>query len=113
MHQEATSSKSGQVAKRPDFAPENRSAGAGKIVAVSVFALLLLGALATLVVVLTRGRTKFADPDAGLARPPAEMQPAGTPETRETRETPESTESTESGAGQAAPTSGSSAPSGI
>ena len=113
MHQEATSSKSGQVAKRPDFAPENRSAGAGKIVAVSVFALLLLGALATLVVVLTRGRTKFADPDAGLARPPAEMQPAGTPETRETPETPESTESTESGAGQAAPTSGSSAPSGI
>jgi hypothetical protein len=56
---------------RPDYAPENRSARAGKIVAVSVFVLLLLGGLATLLVVLTRGRTEFANPDAGLARPPA------------------------------------------
>ena len=42
---------------RPDFAPENRSRGAGRFIAVSVFALLLLGGLATLVVVMTRGRS--------------------------------------------------------
>jgi hypothetical protein len=42
---------------RPDFAPENRSRGAGKFIAVSVFALLLLGGLATLAVVMTRGRS--------------------------------------------------------
>jgi hypothetical protein len=58
---------------RPNYAPENRSAGAGKFIAVAVFALLVLGALATLVVVMTRGRTQFANPDAGLARPPAEV----------------------------------------
>lgn len=42
-------------APRPDFAPENRSPNAGKFVAVLVFALLLAGAIASLVVVLTRG----------------------------------------------------------
>ena len=42
---------------RPDFAPENRSRGAGRFIPVSVFALLLLGGLATLVVVMTRGRS--------------------------------------------------------
>ncbi|MEY3020853.1 MAG: hypothetical protein RIS86_49 [Planctomycetota bacterium] len=43
--------------RRPDFAPENRSRGAGRLIAVSVFALLLIGAAATLVVVLNRGRS--------------------------------------------------------
>lgn len=42
---------------RPDFAPENRSRGAGRFLAVTVFALLLLGGLATLAVVMTRGRS--------------------------------------------------------
>ena len=42
-------------APRPDFAPENRSPNAGKFIAVLVFALLLAGAAASLVVVLTRG----------------------------------------------------------
>lgn len=42
---------------RPSFAPENRSRGAGRFIAVAVFALLLLGSLATLVVVMTRGRS--------------------------------------------------------
>ena len=50
---------------RPDFAPENRSSSAGKLVAVSVFALLILGGLATLVVVLTRG-------SSGITPPPQE-----------------------------------------
>jgi hypothetical protein len=47
---------------RPDFAPENRSSKAGKIVAVVVVATLLLGGLATLVVVLTRGRSGITPP---------------------------------------------------
>lgn len=51
---------------RPDFAPENRSSSAGKLVAVSVFALLILGGLATLVVVLTRG-------SSGITPPPQEI----------------------------------------
>ena len=42
---------------RPDYAPENRSARAGKIVAVSVFVLLLLGALR-----LTAGGLLALDP---------------------------------------------------
>ena len=47
---------------RPDFAPENRSNRAGKLVAVTVFALLLLGGLATLVVVMTRGSSGIVPP---------------------------------------------------
>lgn len=47
---------------RPDYAPENRSKNAGKIVAISVFALLLLGGLATLVVVMTRGSSGITPP---------------------------------------------------
>lgn len=47
---------------RPDFAPENRSSNAGKAVAVAVFALLILGGLATLVVVLTRGSSGITPP---------------------------------------------------
>ena len=47
---------------RPDFAPENRSSSAGKLVAVAVFALLVIGGLATLVVVLTRGSSGITPP---------------------------------------------------
>ena len=47
---------------RPDFAPENRSQNAGKIVAIAVFALLLLGGLATLLVVMTRGSSGIVPP---------------------------------------------------
>ena len=48
--------------QRPDFAPENRSQNAGKIVTIAVFALLLLGGLATLVVVMTRGSSGITPP---------------------------------------------------
>lgn len=51
-----------QSPQRPDFAPENRSQNAGKIVAIAVFALLLLGGLATLVVVMTRGSSGITPP---------------------------------------------------
>jgi len=47
---------------RPDFAPENRSSKAGKAVAIAVVATLLLGGLATLVVVLTRGSSGITPP---------------------------------------------------
>lgn len=47
---------------RPDFAPENRSSSAGKLVAIAVFALLVAGGLATLVVVLTRGSSGITPP---------------------------------------------------
>ena len=50
------------AATRPDFAPENRSQNAGKFVAIAVFALLLLGGLATLVVVMTRGSSGITPP---------------------------------------------------
>lgn len=54
---------------RPDFAPENRSQSAGKFVAIAVFALLMLGGLATLVVVMTRG-------NSGITPPPAKIPSA-------------------------------------
>jgi hypothetical protein len=47
---------------RPHYAPENRSKNGGKFVAIGVFALLLLGGLATLVVVLTRGSSGIVPP---------------------------------------------------
>lgn len=47
---------------RPDYAPENRSPNGGKFVAIGVFALLVIGGLATLVVVLTRGRSGIVPP---------------------------------------------------
>jgi hypothetical protein len=47
---------------RPTYAPENRSANAGKLVAIIVFTLLLLGAVASLVVVLTRGSSGIVPP---------------------------------------------------
>lgn len=47
---------------RPDFAPENRSATAGKTIAIVVLALLVFGGLATLVVVLTRGSSGITPP---------------------------------------------------
>jgi hypothetical protein len=49
-------------APRPDYAPENRSPNGGKFVAIGVFALLLLGGLATLIVVLTRGSSGIVPP---------------------------------------------------
>ena len=51
-----------QADPRPDFAPENRSPNAGKVVAVAVLALLLAGGLATLVVVLMRGSSGIVPP---------------------------------------------------
>jgi hypothetical protein len=48
--------------ERPSYAPENRSARAGKILAVGTFVALLLGGLATLLVVLTRGRSGIDTP---------------------------------------------------
>ncbi len=47
---------------RPDYAPENRSPNGGKFVAIGVFALLVVGGLATLVVVLTRGSSGIVPP---------------------------------------------------
>jgi hypothetical protein len=49
-------------ATRPDYAPENRSKNGGKFVAIGVFALLLVGGLATLIVVLTRGNSGIVPP---------------------------------------------------
>lgn len=49
-------------ATRPDYAPENRSPNGGKFVAIGVFALLLVGGLATLIVVLTRGSSGIVPP---------------------------------------------------
>ncbi|MFZ9880432.1 MAG: hypothetical protein ACO3QC_03415 [Phycisphaerales bacterium] len=61
-------------APRPSFAPENRSSKAGKIVAVAVFALLLLGGLATLIVVLNRGSAGIVQPLKGEpGGPPADQ----------------------------------------
>ena len=54
---------------RPHYAPENRSKNGGKLVAIGVFALLLLGGLATLVVVMTRG-------SSGIVPPPAKIPSA-------------------------------------
>lgn len=48
--------------ERPSYAPENRSERAGRILAVGTFAALLLGALATLLVVLNRGRSGIDTP---------------------------------------------------
>ncbi len=55
--------------RRPHYAPENRSPNGGKILAIGTFALLLLGGLATLVVVLTRG-------SSGITPPPQEIPSA-------------------------------------
>ena len=60
---------------RPDFAPENRSPNAGKFIAVLVFALLLAGAVASLVVVLTRG-SRGIEP----GRESSESMPAPAPQ---------------------------------
>lgn len=47
---------------RPDFAPENRSPNAGKFVVIAVVALLVLGVLASVAVVLTRGSSGITPP---------------------------------------------------
>jgi hypothetical protein len=49
-------------APRPDYAPENRSNSAGKFAAIAIVSLLVLGALASLVVVLTRGSSGITPP---------------------------------------------------
>jgi len=48
--------------ERPSYAPENRSERAGRVLAVGTFVALLLGALATLLVVLTRGSSGIQTP---------------------------------------------------
>lgn len=71
--------------ERPSYAPENRSERAGRILAIGTFAALLLGALATLLVVLTRGssgiqtppqiidsRTGYPSSDAPPSEPPSQ-----------------------------------------
>lgn len=62
---------------RPDFAPENRSQNAGKFVAILVFAVLVLGALASLAVVMTRGSSGITPPPPKV--PKAEVPKAGAP----------------------------------
>ncbi|MCE2885611.1 MAG: hypothetical protein LW806_12030 [Planctomycetaceae bacterium] len=68
---------------RPHYAPENRSPNGGKFLAIGTFALLLLGGLATLVVVLTRGSSGITPPPQVIpsARDVVapEPAPAGTP----------------------------------
>jgi len=76
---------------RPEYSPENRSPNAGKFIAVATLTLLILGALATLLVVLNRGRSgidtppQIIDPASGYDRsgvgatPPAADAPASAP----------------------------------
>ena len=54
---------------RPDYSPENRSQRAGKFIAIATLAMLVFGALATLAVVLTRGRS-------GIQTPPQIINPS-------------------------------------
>jgi hypothetical protein len=67
---------------RPEYSPENRSPNAGKFIAVATLVLLVLGALATLAVVLTRGRSgietppQIIDPRSGYDRGAPEAPPA-------------------------------------
>lgn len=59
---------------RPEYSPENRSPNAGKFIAIATFVLLVVGALATLVVVLNRGKSgiqtppQIIDPQSGYDR---------------------------------------------
>lgn len=59
---------------RPEYSPENRSAKAGKFIAIATLALLILGTLATVLVVLNRGRSgidtppQIIDPQSGYNR---------------------------------------------
>jgi hypothetical protein len=68
---------------RPDYSPENRSQRAGKVIAIVTLAMLILGGLATLAVVLTRGRSgiqtppQIINPSAGYGRG-GEAPPAAT-----------------------------------
>jgi hypothetical protein len=55
---------------RPEYSPENRSSSAGKIIAIATLTLLILGSLATLLVVLNRGRS-------GIDTPPQIIDPRG------------------------------------
>ncbi|MFM7260310.1 MAG: hypothetical protein ACKO3W_06865 [bacterium] len=70
---------------RPDYAPENRSPNGGKFLAIGTFVLLLLGGLATLVIVLTRGSSGIVPPpqvvpsarDVVAPEPAPESAPSG------------------------------------
>jgi hypothetical protein len=59
---------------RPEYSPENRSAKAGKLIAIATLALLILGTLATILVVVNRGRSgidtppQIIDPQSGYNR---------------------------------------------
>jgi hypothetical protein len=75
---------------RPEYSPENRSPTAGKFIAVATLTLLILGALATLLVVLNRGSSgiqtppQIIDPKSGYDRsgagaPPTEPAPSAPP----------------------------------
>jgi hypothetical protein len=74
---------------RPDYSPENRSQRAGRIIAIATLAMLVFGALATLAVVLTRGRSgiqtppQIINPSPGYGRggeaAPAESAAPGSP----------------------------------
>lgn len=55
---------------RPAYSPENRSPNAGKAIAIATLVLLVIGALATLLVVLNRGRS-------GIETPPQIIDPSG------------------------------------
>jgi hypothetical protein len=70
---------------RPEYSPENRSPNAGKFIAVATLTLLILGALATLLVVLNRGSSgiqtppQIIDPRSGYDRSGAGAPPQPEP----------------------------------
>ncbi|MDI9402838.1 MAG: hypothetical protein QM516_03095 [Limnohabitans sp.] len=70
-----------EAQSRPHYAPENRSPNAGKFIAVAVFALLILGGMATLVVVLTRGSSGITPPAQKIPSAKDVVAPEATPET--------------------------------
>ena len=59
-----------QAERRPEYSPENRSPKVGKFIAVATLAMLVLGTLATIAVVLNRGRS-------GIQTPPQIIDPSG------------------------------------
>jgi len=78
--------------QRPSYAPENRSPNGGKILAIGTFVLLLLGGLATLIVVLMRGSSGITPPPQVIpsARDVVAPEPAAADTPPERRTLPES-----------------------